>query len=83
MDGTSSSYVEHSPQNMSVFTIAVLGVHPIDMVVARNGTVYVAAFQLLIVVDRFAYCNSFYFLDDEDIVMMQEWEFHTDCFARV
>ena len=83
VDGTSSSYVELSPQNMSVFTIAVLGVHPIDMVVARNGTVYVAAFQLLIVVDRFAYCNSFYFLDDEDIVMMQEWEFHTDCFARV
>ena len=39
-------------QELSVFTIAVLGVHPVDMAVADNGTVYVAAFQVLILVDR-------------------------------
>ena len=38
-------------KSLSVFTIAVLGVHPVDMAVATNGSVYVVAFQLLIVVD--------------------------------
>ena len=39
-------------QDLMVFTVAVLGVHPIDMAVASNGTVYIAAFELLLAIDR-------------------------------
>ena len=37
---------------MAVMTINVLGFQPVDMAVAGNGTVYIAGFQLLAMVDQ-------------------------------
>ena len=49
---TTASCLAAAEENITVFTISVLGFRPVDMAVARNGSVYIAAFQLLVLVDR-------------------------------